>query len=355
MRQRCSTAKIKFCGLLSLLSISGIAVPVSARASATVLLEQPYGKLDLVNPGGHSALYLDRVCAQTPVKLRPCGPGELGVVLSRYDGIDGRDWVAMPLLAYLYAVESADEIPASMDRGGEERLRDQYRRRHLEDLVPDAEDGSAPRGNWYQLLGASYDRTIYGFRVPTSAEQDAMLIAEMNDQRNVQRYNGVYRNCADFTRQIVNRFYPHSVRRNWIADVGITSPKSVARGLTRYVGKHPEVELDVFAIPQVKGSLPRSHPNTGVTEGVLKRYSLPLVVISPELEGAALVAYVVHGRFSVPKETAALDFGVLEKVLEISMPFPLQLPALPAPRALDIRAASGPVNGPAELPVALTK
>ncbi len=329
----------------------GLGLPASARASVTVLLEQPYGKLDLVNPGGHSALYLDRVCAETPVKLRPCGPGELGVVLSRYDGIDGRDWVAMPLLSYLYAVESADEIPTSMDRAGEELLRDQYRRRHLEDLVPDAEDGSAPRGNWYQLLGASYDRTIYGFRVPTSADQDAMLIADLNDSRNVQTYNGVYRNCADFTRVIVNRLYPHSVRRNWIADVGVTSPKSVARGLTKYAAKHPEVQLQVFVIPQVKGSLPRSHPNTGVTEGVLKRYSLPLVVISPELEGAALVAFIVHGRFSVPKNTPSLDLAQLEAELEISMPFPLPMPSLPAPKALDVRLTSKP----AVLPVAYVK
>src|SRR5580658_8251413 len=59
---------------------------VSAHASVAVLLEQPYGGLVIFNPTGHSAIYLDHVCAATPVELRACSPGELGVVISRYDG-----------------------------------------------------------------------------------------------------------------------------------------------------------------------------------------------------------------------------------------------------------------------------
>ena len=77
-----------------------------ARASVSVLLEQPYGGLGMFNPTGHSAVYLDHVCAASPLELRPCRPGELGVVISRYDDIGGYDWIAVPLLPYLYAVES---------------------------------------------------------------------------------------------------------------------------------------------------------------------------------------------------------------------------------------------------------
>jgi hypothetical protein len=69
---------------------------------------------------------------------------------------------------------------------------------------------------------------------------------------------------------------------------------------------------------------------------------LPLVAISPELEGAALVAYVVHGRFSVPKNTPAFDLDSLEADLEISMPFPQSLPALPAPHELDVVQTDSP-------------
>jgi len=84
----------------------------SARASATLLLEEPYGKLGFFTATGHAAVYLSGVCAETPLVLRPCAPGELGAVISRYDGIGDYDWVAIPLISYLYAVEKPDDIPA---------------------------------------------------------------------------------------------------------------------------------------------------------------------------------------------------------------------------------------------------
>jgi hypothetical protein len=315
--------------MASVVGLATMAASAPAHASMTLLLEQPYGKLGVVDPGGHSAIYLDRVCAETPIKLRPCEAGELGIVLSRYDGIQGLDWVAVPLIPYLYAVETEDEIPSTMDKGTEATLRDAYRRRHLESVAKDREDGSAPDGNWYELVGSSYDRTIYGFRVATTADQDAMLIAVYNDQKNTERYNGVYRNCADFVRVAINRVYHHAIRRNYIADLGVSSPKSAARGLTHYAHKHPEVQLDVFVIPQVPGDLPRSHGNTGVLEGVVKRYSVPLVLLSPHIEGVALVAYVAHGRFAMPKDPPKLDLAELQRQLEITRPFPMGMPQMP--------------------------
>ncbi len=283
----------------------------SARASVTLLLEQPYGKMNIVNPAGHSAIYLDRVCAETPLRLRMCRPGELGAVISRYDGIGNHDWLAMPLIPYLYAVNSADEIPRSVDRDEVNRLRDAYRRRSLLSIAPDDEDGSAPDGNWYELVGSAYDRTSYGFRVNTTEEQDQALVAWFNDRRNVESYNGAFRNCADFARVVLNFYYPHAVRRNYIANVGITSPKSVARSLAHYAKKHPEVGLDVFMIGQVEGSLPRSHRTQDVGEGLLKHYGLPMMVISPTMTAAVFVAYVAHGRFTVPRDCPRLDISAL--------------------------------------------
>ena len=278
-----------------------------AQASLALLLEQPYGGLGRVNPTGHAALYLDHVCAASPLQLRPCGPGELGVVISRYDGIGNHDWLAIPLVPYLYAVDSAAEIPETMDRVQEAALRDAYRRRELEDLAPDLPDGRAPDGNWYELIGSAYDRTIYGFSVHTTPEQDARVIALFNDRRNVERYNGAFRNCADFARVTINRLYPHAIRRNFVADFGFTTPKQVARGLTRYAKRHPQMGLHVFVVPQVKGSLPRSHPVQGITEGLIKRYGVPLIVLSPVATAVVFVAYMGHGRFDIPENAPVLD------------------------------------------------
>src|SRR5947209_7555682 len=84
---------------------------LQAGASATLLIEEPYGKLGFFTATGHAAVYLSGVCAQTPLILRRCAPGESGVVLSRYDGVQGYDWIAIPLVPYLYAVERPEDVP----------------------------------------------------------------------------------------------------------------------------------------------------------------------------------------------------------------------------------------------------
>ena len=284
----------------------------TARASVALLLEMPYGGLGTFNPTGHAALYLDHLCAATPLKLRPCAPGELGVVVSRYDGIGDVDWVAVPLIPYLYGVGSADEIPASMDKLNALRLRDLYRREHLETVAPDTPEGGMPQGNWYELVGSAFDRTIYGFQVKTTPEQDEALLAYFNDRPNVTRYEGAFRNCADFTRILLNRLYPHAVRRNYVADFGLTTPKSVARGLVHYGQRHPELELTMFRVPQMQGTIPRSMSIQGVTGSLLTRYGVPIAILSPHIAALVLVAYVGRGRFSVPKNAPVLDVAGLQ-------------------------------------------
>ena len=86
-----------------------------AQAGATLLLEEPYSYDGAFAGTGHSAVYLSNVCAVTPVILRPCAEGESGVVLSRYDGVAGYDWVAIPLIPYLYAVDQQDAVPLFAD------------------------------------------------------------------------------------------------------------------------------------------------------------------------------------------------------------------------------------------------
>src|SRR5437868_3414472 len=175
-----------------------------AHASATLLLEEPYGKLGFFTATGHAAVYLSGVCAETPVKLRPCASGETGVVISRYDGVGGYDWVAIPLIPYLYAVEGSRDVPLFADAKTALFLRDQYRRKYLEAIAPDGKDGQSPRGNWYELVGSSYDRTIYGFEIETTPEQDAALIGKLNSSPNESHFHITFRNCADFAKGILN-------------------------------------------------------------------------------------------------------------------------------------------------------
>src|SRR5580693_9818924 len=115
------------------LAVMAVACASAAAASATLLLEEPYGKMGFFTATGHAAVYLSGVCADTPVHLRPCARGETGVVLSRYDGVGGYDWVAIPLVPYLYAVERPEDEPLFADAKMTEFLRDRYRRKYLED------------------------------------------------------------------------------------------------------------------------------------------------------------------------------------------------------------------------------
>ncbi|MGA8272306.1 MAG: hypothetical protein WB919_12165 [Candidatus Sulfotelmatobacter sp.] len=280
----------------SLLTI-GVLVLVSASlasASATLFLEEPYGKLGFFTATGHAAVYLSGVCAETPIKLRPCAPGELGTVISRYDGVAGYDWVAIPLIPYLYAVEKPEDIPLFVDPTMVLFLRDQYRRKHLEKVAPDAADGETPNGNWYELVGSAYDRAAYAFEIETSPSQDRAFIKAYNAAPNHSHFRTVSHNCADFAKDVINFYYPKALRRSVIADVGITTPKQMANTLVKFTSHHPELEFMRYVIPQVPGSAARSSAVHGVVESFFtsKKYIVPSAVASPIFAGCVAAVYV---------------------------------------------------------------
>jgi len=283
-----------------------------ARADATLFLGEPYGYDGALAGTGHASVYLSRVCAASPVVLRLCAPGETGIVLSRYRSIGGYDWIAIPLIPYLYAVEKQEDIPLFVDAKLLAFLRDRYRRDRLESLVPDLPDGGTPGGVWYELIGASYIRTIYAFEIATTSEQDAALIRKLNSRPNRQRWTLITANCADFARGVIDFYHPHAVHRSIVADLGVTTPKQLARTLSSYTRRHPELRTSrpsSYAIPQVPGTVPRSKPAHTVTECALtaKKYMLPLFALHPYIAGALIAGYVGHGRFNPSRNALILD------------------------------------------------
>src|SRR5437879_3678610 len=204
---------------LCVLTLLGLSLVPGASATATLLLEEPYGKLGFFTATGHAAVYLSGVCADSPLVLRHCTADETGVVLSRYNGVGGHDWVAIPLIPYLYAVEKPESVPLFADAKMVAFLRDRYRRKYLEDVAPDVKNGETPGGNWYELVGSSYDRTIYGFEIETTSEQDEALISQYNSSPNHSHFRTVSRNCADFAKDVINFYYPKALHRSLVADV----------------------------------------------------------------------------------------------------------------------------------------
>src|SRR5579863_6391119 len=108
-----------------------------ARASLTLLLEEPFGKFGAMNPTGHAAVYLSHVCATSPLSLRRCREGEEGVVISRYHRVSGYDWIAIPLLPYLYAVDRPDDVPSTAGPEDVDTLRNAWRRANLKEIAPE--------------------------------------------------------------------------------------------------------------------------------------------------------------------------------------------------------------------------
>jgi len=278
------------------------------HAQAALLMEEPYGFFGTLNPTGHDAIYFERVCAQTPVKLRRCRPGEMGVVIARYQGIDGYDWVAIPLVPYLYAVENSADVPAHVDRDMVARLRNYYRETHLESLGPNLSPGNFFNGGWTQLVGAAYERRIYAFRFETTPEQDDVLIQQMNAGPNRTRFNLLFSNCADFSRVLLNHYFPGTFRRSVFPDAGMTTPKQITYKLVRYARKHPETQLAVFEIPQVPGYRHRSGSVKGIDESfVTTAYAIPIAALNPYLAGGLFVDYLVRGRCHlIPKHPEML-------------------------------------------------
>jgi len=291
--------------------LGGFLHPLLAHAGAALLMEEPYGPFGGAVPIGHAAIYLPQVCAATPTELRRCNPGELGVVISRYRHVAGRDWLAIPLIPYLYAVDRIEDVPASASAETVRSLRDEYRRAHLRNIVPDAPGGGIPKGDWTELSGSSYIRQIYVFHFATTAEQDEKLIAALNSRNNRTHFNLFFHNCADFSRKVVDFYYPGATRRSLSADLGITTPKQLAKSLAKYGKNHERLDLTTAVIAQVPGSVERSHTPHGVVESLLKskKYAIPLAplaVIHPIFAAGVVVTYLFSGRFGPPKSSEVL-------------------------------------------------
>ena len=278
--------------LRSVCTVAVLTTPLFARpsnASVALLMEEPYGHFGAWNPTGHAAVYLDRVCAETPT-----------------------------------TVDSREE---------EEDLRNKYWREHLTELIP-SKNGNAPKGNWTQLVGSSFDRTSHVFQAPTTPEQDDRFIESFNNRRNKSHFNLFFHNCADFSRVVLNTYFPGAVRRNYIADFGFTTPKQAARRMVEYGKAHPDVPVTQMVLPQVDGRIARSHRIRGVSESLVKtkRWLFPLLVVEPEAVGVAAVAYFTTGR---------ARFQDNAPVFPIVQPAPPFQSSTPVPEGAETRSAIG--------------
>src|SRR5271168_2014158 len=114
---------------------------------------------------------------------------------------------------------------------------------------------------------------------------------------NESHFRTVSLNCADFAKDIINFYYPKALHRSVVADVGISTPKQMAKMLVRYDQRHPHIHYSRLLIAQVPGSMPRSFAVHGVVESFFKskKYIVPSAVASPIFAGCVFAVYVGSG------------------------------------------------------------
>jgi hypothetical protein len=322
----------------------------SCHAQAALLMEEPYGFFGTVNPTGHTAIYFAHICAETPTKLRTCEPGELGAVISRYSNVGGYDWVAIPLVPYLYSVDSLSQVPEHVDRRTVDRLRDEYHEAHLMSLGEHVRRGGFFTGGWTELIGVAYERRMYAFRFDTTREQDDRLIAEMNQRPNKSHFQLLFNNCSDFSRKILNEYFPRTFRRSVFPDAGMTTPKQIAYKLKHYGKKHPEVRLAIYEIPQVPGYRRKSRSNKNISESLITTiYAAPIAIANPYLAGGLFVDYVVRGHHGlIPKHPDKLSPETLT-----TLTFPGVAAENPLSASVQVHSAADG-SGRVEMPSAAT-
>ena len=260
-----------------------------------------------ISGSGHSAVFFSRVCPETPIKLRLCRPGEQGSVMSNYTTL-GEDqpyeWNIVPLSIYLYGVEDPQNRPLFGSQKIKHVLEERYRTNFLSGYCESANCRTGSGSEWREMVGATLQRSIYLFVVETSVEQDQAFIARFNSRPNQNHFNGITQNCATFTRRVINSYYPHATRADYLNDFGLITPKAIARSFTHYADHHPEAHLRVLHFAQLPGTIKRSSECRNGTEQLYrsKKLLVPMVVFAPHELPFMAASYLLTARFSPEHE-----------------------------------------------------
>ena len=297
-------------GLFSLALTLGIACLTCPHAwgdVGIVLNESMDTSVDRISGTGHSAVYFSRICAESPVRLRLCRPNENGSVMSNYINIgeDQRfEWNIVPVNIYLYGVEDPRFRPLLGSYGVKNLLEERYRTKYLAGYCDGPPCSTSYKAEWRQMVAATLIRSVYIFVIDTTVEQDKELISQFNASPNENHFNGITRNCADFTKRVINTYFPHAATTDYINDFGMTSPKAIARSFVRYAVRNPKSNLRVLHFAQVPGTIKRSNEVRSGTEQLYRSEKLliPMLIFADYGVPVVAASYLLTGRFNPERE-----------------------------------------------------
>src|ERR1700746_16940 len=293
---------------LGLIALAACLVTSRAYGDVGVILNETLNEsVARVTGSGHTAVYFSRICPDTPIKLRLCRPGENGSVMSNYInlGEDERyEWNIAPFNLYVYGVDDPADRPMVGTDKIKAVLEERYREGSLAAYCTVKDCLKGDKAEWREMVGANMIRSMYIFVVETTLQQDEDLIAKFNAMPNENHFNGMTRNCADFTKNVIDTYFPHSAHRDVINDFGMTSPKAVARTFSHYAQTHPESNFRVLHFSQLPGTIKRSTEPRSGTEQLFrsKKLLIPMVIFADHELPVVAAAYLITGRFNPQRE-----------------------------------------------------
>jgi hypothetical protein len=308
------------------LCITFLVAPRARGDVGIVLNESLDTSVARITGSGHSAVYFSRICPASPVKLRLCGPHEQGSVISNYTTL-GEDkpfeWNIVPLSVFVYGVVDPESRPLFATWKIKSLLEQNYRQGVLRDYCESHSCQTSGNAEWREMVSASSERTLYILVVSTTVEQDRELIAKFNDAPNVNHFNGFKRNCADFTKDVINTYFPHSTHRDAVNDFGITSPKAVARSFAHYAHGRPEAEYRVLHFAQIPGTIKRSTVCRDGTEQLYrsKKLLVPMAIFAWHELPFVAGSYLLTGRFNPEhefEEHSSVREGELDREIRVA-------------------------------------
>jgi hypothetical protein len=214
------------------------------------------------------------------------------------------EWNVVPLSIYLYGVADPQNRPLFGSEKIKHALEEQYRANFISSYCQSTTCRTSNKAEWREMVGATLERSMYAFVVSTTVEQDRAFIAEFNSLPNVNHFNGVTRNCAEFSRRVLNTYFPHSARADYLNDFGLITPKAIARSFAHYAERHPGANFRVLHFAQLPGTIKLSSECRNASEQLYhsKKLLVPMLIFADHELPFITASYLITGRFNPEHE-----------------------------------------------------
>src|SRR5438445_336735 len=155
-----------------------------------------------------------------------------------------------------------------------------------------------------RISGTGHSAVYFSRICPESPVRLRLCRPDENGSVMSNYINGFTRNCATFTKRVINTYFPHAASADHINDFGMTTPKAIARSFAHYGVRNPELNFRVLHFAQVPGTIKPSNEVRSGTEQLYhsKKLLIPMLIFADYELPAVAASYLLTGRFNPERE-----------------------------------------------------